>query len=174
MPPELQTERLLLRPRREAEVEAYVAMDSDPEVRRHLPPDFRDNFDADTYRRILPSRMAVDFGKCLGHWSLWLKREPDVFVGTALLIPVEGRGPDVEIGWRLPKRFWGQGYASEAARAVLQHAPDVIGARDLVALIHPDNVGSIGVARKIGFVPAGRREAYGTCFDLYRRAGEKS
>jgi len=174
MPPLLESDRIVLRPRTEADVEAYVAMDSDPEVRRYLPPDFRDQFDAEAYRRILPSRMAVDFDDGLGHWSLWLKKDPAVFLGTTLLIPVEGRGPEIEIGWRLPRRFWRQGFASEAARAVLQHAPDVIGARDLVALIHPDNAGSIGVARKIGFVPAGRREAYGTCFDLYRRAGEKS
>ncbi len=174
MPPLLESDRLFLRPRTVADVEDYVAMDSDPEVRRYLPPDFRDQFDAEAYRRVLPSRMAVDFGKGLGHWSLWLKRDPGIFVGTALLIPVEGLGPDIEIGWRLPRRFWGQGYAGEAARAVLQHGSGVIGGRDLVALIHPDNAGSIGVARKIGFVRAGRRDAYGTCFDLYRPAGEKS
>ena len=174
MPPLLESARLVLRPRSEGDVEAYVTMDSDPEVRRYLPPDFRDNFDAEAYRRVLPARMAVDFGDGLGHWSLWLKEAPGVFVGTALLIPVEGRGTGIEIGWRLPRGYWGQGYASEAARAVLQHAPDAIDMRDLVALIHPHNAGSIGVARKIGFVPAGRREAYGTCFDLYRPAGEKS
>ncbi|MGU9981860.1 GNAT family N-acetyltransferase [Phreatobacter sp. HK31-P] len=174
MPPPLESDRLVLRPRTEADVEDYVAMDSDPEVRRYLPPDFRDQFDAEAYRRVLPSRMAVDFGKGLGHWSLWLKRDPGIFVGTTLLIPVEGLGPDIEIGWRLPRRFWGQGYAGEAARAVLQHWSGVIGGRDLVALIHSDNAGSIGVARKIGFVRAGRRVAYGTCFDLYRPAGEKS
>lgn len=168
MPPLLESARLILRPRQLADVESYVAMDGDPEVRRYLPPDFRDNFDAETYRRILPSRMAVDFGDGLGHWSLWLKQDPAVFAGTALLIPVDGRGPEIEIGWRLPRRLWGKGYAGEAAETVMRHARGVIGERDLVALIHPDNAGSIGVARKIGFARAGQRDAYGTCFDLYR------
>ncbi|MDP3546179.1 MAG: GNAT family N-acetyltransferase [Phreatobacter sp.] len=174
MPPLLESDRLLLRPRTEADVEDYVAMDSDPEVRRYLPPDFRDQFDAEAYRRVLPSRMAVDFGIGLGHWSLWLKEDPGVFVGTALLIPVEGLGPDIEIGWRLPRRFWGQGYAGEAARAVLQHGQAVVGSSGIVALIHPDNAASIGVARKLGFVRSGMRDAYGTCFDLYRPDGENS
>lgn len=174
MPPPLESDRLILRPRTEADVEDYVAMDSDPEVRRYLPPDFRDQFDAEAYRRVLPSRMAVDFGNGLGHWSLWLKEDPGVFVGTALLIPVEGRGPDVEIGWRLPKRFWGHGYAGEAARAVLHHGQAVVGSNGIVALIHPDNAASIGVARKLGFVRSGMRDAYGTCFDLYRPDGENS
>lgn len=174
MTPALETDRLTLLPRREADIDAYVAMDSDPMVRRYLPPDFRDHFEADAYRRVLLARVAVDFGEGLGHWSLWLKDAPEVFVGTVLLIPVEGRGPDVEIGWRLPRTFWGRGYASEAAAAGLRHAGHTVRPEALVALIHPENAGSIGVARKLGFARQGRRDAYGTTFDLYRPDRERS
>ena len=118
--------------------------------------------------------MALDFGNGLGHWTLRLRTDPAGFVGTAMLIPIEGKGPDIEIGWRLPRAFWGQGIASEAARAVHTHARGVVARDELVALIHPDNAGSIGVASKLGFERAGSRDAYGTTFDLYRPAPEKS
>lgn len=168
MVPVLSTDRLVLRPRDLRDVDAFVAMDSDSEVRRYLPPAFRDGFDAEAYRALLPQRMAVDFGQGLGHWSLGLAENPECFVGTALLIPVAGEGPDIEIGWRLPRAFWGLGYASEAAKAVLAHAADVVAPGNPIALIHPDNAASVGVATRLGFAREGPREAYGTTFDLYR------
>lgn len=172
--PVLATERLLLRPRDHRDIDAFVAMDSDRDVRRYLPPAFRDHFEAETYRALLPQRMAMDFGPGLGHWSMVLAEDPDFFIGTALLIPVGGEGRDIEIGWRLRRICWGQGYATEAAKKVLAHAAGLVAPGDLVALIHPDNAASIGVAAKIGFTRAGIREAYGTTFDLYRHGRQAS
>ncbi|MBL8569902.1 MAG: GNAT family N-acetyltransferase [Phreatobacter sp.] len=163
----------MLRPRGVGDIDDVVAMDSDPQVRRFLPPAFRDGFDAAAYRAILPERIATDHGPGLGHWILVARAHPNAFVGTALLIPVEGRGPDVEIGWRLPRTHWGKGFASEAARQIVLHARRT-GLAELVALIHPDNAASIGVARKLGFAPDGSRDAYGTTFRLHRLASRKS
>lgn len=145
-------------------------MDSDIEVRRYLPPAFRDGFDAGAYRAALPDRIAMDHGQGLGHWTLRLKDEARGFVGTALLIPVEGVGPDIEIGWRMPRASWGFGYAGEAARAVMAHAFGTLGLEEIVALIHADNVKSAAVAGRLGLTRAGRRAAYGTEFDLFRLA----
>lgn len=170
MVPELETGRLRLSPRRLPDVDDFVAMDSDDEIRRYLPPAFRDGFDADAYRAALPGRMAADHGPGLGHWTVRLKDEARGFVGTALLIPVEGTGPDIEIGWRLPRAAWGHGYASEAARAVMDHAFGTLGLAGIVALIHEDNVRSAAVAGRLGLIRSGRRAAYGTEFDLYRLA----
>lgn len=171
MVPVLETDRLVLRPRTTGDIDDFVAMDSDPQVRRFLPPAFRDGFDPAAYRAALPERIAMDHGPGLGHWTLVGRAHPDAFVGTALLIPVEGKGPDVEIGWRLPRAHWGKGFASEAARQVVAHARGTVLA-ELVALIHPDNAASIGVAGKLGLAPDGIRDAYGTTFRLYRLALE--
>lgn len=170
MVPHLETERLTLRPRAVSDVDAFVAMDSDDVIRRYLPPAFRDGFDAGAYRAALPERMAIDHGPGLGHWTLRLKDDARSFVGTALLIPVEGAGPDIEIGWRMPRAAWGSGYAGEAARAVLGHAFGTLGLSEVVALIHEDNARSAALAERLGLRRAGRRAAYGTEFDLYRLA----
>lgn len=170
MVPELETARLTLRPRAPSDIEAFVAMDSDDVIRRYLPPKFRDTFHAADYRAALPERMAADHGPGLGHWTLRLKDEAQSFVGTVLLIPVEGTGPDIEIGWRLPQAAWGQGYAREAARAVIDHAFGTLGLAAVVALIHADNVRSAALAERLGLRRVGRRAAYGTTFDLYSLA----
>jgi RimJ/RimL family protein N-acetyltransferase len=168
MVPQLETERLILAPRVLADLEDYVAMDSDREVRQYITPPFRDDFTPELYRANLPARIATDFGPGLGFWTLRLKAPSRDFVGMALLMPVEGTGPEIEIGWRMPKSAWGQGYASEAARAVLSHGRNTLGLAAIVALINPDNARSIAVATRLGFLHAGRRAAYGTEFDLYR------
>jgi RimJ/RimL family protein N-acetyltransferase len=58
--------------------------------------------------------------------------------------------PEVEIGYRLARSAWGQGYATEAARAVRDHAFDILGIQRLISMIDPSNAASIRVAEKIG------------------------
>ena len=64
-------------------------------------------------------------------------------------------GPEIEIGWRLVRAAWGRGYATEAARPVLDHALYSLRLPRVVADIDPTNTGSISVARKLGLIPDG-------------------
>lgn len=173
MVPGLETERLFLVPRVLDDLEDYVAMDSDRDVRALITPQFRDDFTPELYRANLPARIATDFGPGFGFWTLRLRVSRE-FVGMVLLMPVEGKGPEIEMGWRMPKAEWGRGYASEAARRVLAYGRDTLGLPQIVALINPQNVRSIAVATKLGMVRAGERDAYGTSFDLYRTSYESS
>ncbi|SEE14144.1 GNAT family N-acetyltransferase [Streptomyces sp. TLI_105] len=61
--------------------------------------------------------------------------------------------PAVEIGWRLGRQFWGQGYASEAAHAVLEFALQDRGLDRVVAIAHIGNEASVNVIGKLGMVP---------------------
>ncbi|MFB6632218.1 GNAT family N-acetyltransferase [Streptomyces sp. NPDC056362] len=61
--------------------------------------------------------------------------------------------PAVEIGWRLGRPYWGQGYASEAAHAVLEFALQDRGLDRVIAIAHPGNRASENVMRKLGMVP---------------------
>lgn len=60
-----------------------------------------------------------------------------------------------DVGYALLERFWGRGYASEAAAASLAYARDVLGLAVVVAITTPSNLGSIAVLKKIGLRDAG-------------------
>jgi RimJ/RimL family protein N-acetyltransferase len=95
-------------------------------------------------RHVYPSGM--------GYWSIIA---PEGFVGWVLLTPLDLHGPEIEIGWRLVRAAWGRGYATEAARPVVHHALSMLPLPQVIADIDPQNTASIGVARKLGFRPAG-------------------
>lgn len=71
------------------------------------------------------------------------------YCGLFFFPDVDGR-LEIEIGYRLARAAWGQGYATEAARAVRDEAFAALGLRRLIALIDPDHRASIRVAEKIG------------------------
>lgn len=148
---ELRTERLLLRRWRAEDEAPMLAVNRDPEVARHLN------------RPMTEAALAAFHGLMAGHWEEhgfgpWVleSREPGLegtflgFAGVAYpryLAPVAERP---EIGWRLARAAWGRGIATEAARAARDHAFGVLGLPELIAIIHPDNVRSQSVARKLG------------------------
>jgi RimJ/RimL family protein N-acetyltransferase len=143
---ELQTDRLLLRPFREADLDAYAALCADPEITRYLG-DGRTLDREDAWRQ-----MAM----LIGHWALrgfgtWAleERGSGAFVGRAGLHYPEG-WPDREVGWVLGREHWGKGYATEAARAALDHAFDTLGWERAISLIHPENERSVRVAERLG------------------------
>lgn len=73
-----------------------------------------------------------------------------------------------QIGWRLHRFAWGQGVATEAARAVLMRALGPIGLPVVVAMIHPDNRASLHVAEKIGMKQSGITQYRGFPQLIYR------
>jgi RimJ/RimL family protein N-acetyltransferase len=58
--------------------------------------------------------------------------------------------PEVDIGYAFLPRFWSRGYAYEAAAAVMSYAAGALGLRRVLAIVNPDNAGSIKVLEKIG------------------------
>ncbi len=150
--PAFQTARLLVRPRTMDDFDACIAMDRDPAVTRFIPGPWQDPARHEAFVR---QRMAATYPPGLGYWSLFAKDAPDAFLGWVILIPYDGEGPEIEIGWRLARRAWGKGYAAEAARAVADHGFRTVGLERIVADIDPENAASIRVAEKIGMTFAG-------------------
>lgn len=156
MLPSFETERLLLRPRTMDDLEDCYAINSDPDVVRYIDGPWND---PDAHRRFLVSRIEASYPAGLGYWSVVRKSAPHRVLGWVTLVPLDGpnddQAPDIEIGWRFAKPFWGRGLAPEAARALLHHGFETVGLQRIVAIIQRQNLRSIRVAQKLGMKRAG-------------------
>jgi RimJ/RimL family protein N-acetyltransferase len=147
--PTFTTERLTLRPRTLGDLDACLAMDRDPLVTKFIQGPWADPV---AHQAFVEARISHVYPAGMGYWSILASAR---FIGWILLTPLDLHGPDIEIGWRLVRAAWNHGYATEAARPVLDHALHTLGLQRVVADIDPANTGSISVARKLGFVPDG-------------------
>lgn len=145
----IRTERLLLRHWRDADREPFAAMNADPTVREHLQGTLtREASDA-----FVDS--IVDHWDTRG-WGLWALEVPGTqpFIGYVGLWPadyVTGE-PMVEVGWRLARVQWGNGYASEAAREALRFGFEQLALDEIVSFTVPQNVRSTHVMERIGLL----------------------
>ena len=156
--PILRTDRLLLIPLADQHLELEVQLDSDPEVLRYIWGRARRR---DEVLASHAERMALA-GKVdgLGYWVAFRSDgatpEPaHDFVGLMMLPPAHGPDqPDdpavSELGYRLVRRYWRQGLASEASRALLRYAFDTVGQNRVIAQTMAVNRGSRGVMEAIG------------------------
>jgi RimJ/RimL family protein N-acetyltransferase len=146
------TARLILRRPEDSDAEPMMAMDADPEVMRYIatgaviPPD-RDR----ALRAIARRRQEWDeqgFGMCsiivreTGQYAGWVTLAVPAFLPEIL--------PAVEIGYRLRRDHWGQGYATEAAAELLRFGFTGAGLDKIVSIRHIDNVQSKRVQDKLG------------------------
>ena len=168
MPLPLSTERLVIRPYREDDATALHEVFGSPEVMKWTPsPPSKDV--AETAQR-LARTMAFTARQPpgMGLWALQLKK-PAEFLGQVGLFPVEGKGPEVEVAYELAPRVWGHGYATEAARALIDYGFGELGLQRIVALILPDNARSRNVASKCGLALEGPGRFYGLDLVVYAR-----
>jgi len=162
--PPLTTERLLLRQRHEDDIPAILRMDLDPEVMRFLDGP---RTDMAAHEKEVHARIHKDFGPGLGYWSVFARDRPDEFLGYVSLHTMPDY-PEVELGYRLRRAAWRQGFATEAAVACLEHGFNTLGLAEVVAVVDPENHGSLRVIAKLGFRAAGHRHAYRKHLLLYR------
>jgi len=160
----LETARLRLRPRTLDDLDAIVAMDTDPEVRRYLGGPL----DPVAHRTEVRGNIADGTMPDYLRWAIEWKDRPG-FLGQCGIRPCHLPGT-TELTWRLVRTAWRQGVASEAAATMLAHARAERGVGPVVAFIHPDNAGSQGVARKLGLRPAGEIRMHGSRQLVFRHA----
>jgi len=145
MVPTLETERLLLRPLAEGDLDEYAVMMADPAVVEFLGTPPMDRADAWRHLALLlghgvlrgwTSNAVVEkaTGRLLGRCGLW---QPEGW-------------PGLEVGWTFARSSWGQGYATEAAAAWRDWAFTEVEADQLISVVHRDNVRSARVAERIG------------------------
>jgi RimJ/RimL family protein N-acetyltransferase len=146
--PALHTDRLLLRPWRPSDHEPFAKLNADTVVMRHFPaPLARGESDAmaDRIRTLMDER----------GWGLWAVEVPGVapFVGfVGLHVPSAELPffPCVEIGWRLDRAHWGNGYASEAAQRALRFGFTRLMLDEIVSFTAVSNAPSLAVMARLG------------------------
>ena len=161
--PELETGRLRLRQFRGDDLDAYARITSDPETMRYLGKGVA--FDREDALRSL--------GYIDGHWrirgyGLWAVEEKanGELVGRIGLMRPDG-WPGLEVAWLVARERWGEGFATEGARAALAHAFTVLSVRRAISLIAPENAASIHVAEKLGMHLEETRQIAGKIAALY-------
>jgi RimJ/RimL family protein N-acetyltransferase len=164
MQPSFNTDRLHLTPRSLADTNACLAMDMEPEVLRYLGGPVSD---PEAQRARIEARTRGPYEPGFGYWSLRECEPTGAFAGWILLIPLDGVGPEIEIGWRLSTTFWGRGLATEAAKVVLRHGFETQGLSEIIAEIDGANAASIRVAEKLGFSRLGERRAHRQIWQRY-------
>lgn len=145
------TSRLLLRPRQRADLDAQVALDSDPEISIYSDVNAIVRSAASNLRELrkkIKEEIAAGPPAPGGVWVIEWKERPG-FLGLCGLQPF-AMTASVTLYFRVIRSAWGQGIATEAARAVLAHGFASLNFPTITALVHPDNHRSRRVVEKTG------------------------
>lgn len=148
--PTIETERLRLRAWEDRDLDSYAALCADPEVMRYIA-----NGEPQTRERAAEAMVAMDQRWDEHGFSLWcvapLQSDECIgFVGLHIPDFLPEIMPTVEVGWRLARAEWGQGYTTEGARAARDFAFGAAGLDRLVSVAHAENTASHTVMQKLG------------------------
>ncbi len=144
----IETNRLILRRWQESDLNPFIDMNADPTVMRYFPNPLDENGTRSLYNMIQKEFSDYDYGlyateeKSSGHFVgfigfHWAKLNIDFC-------------PSIEIGWRLDKRFWGKGYATEGAKACLDYGFNHLLFDKIISFTATKNLASQSVMQKIG------------------------
>jgi RimJ/RimL family protein N-acetyltransferase len=145
----LQTTRLILRPWEHSDRESAYAIDGDPEVRHYFYPQTMTRAD---------SKKMLDW--IVGHWAehgfgffAVIRKDTGEIIGGCGLSVLDQAlpgNPKIEIGWIFARSAWGNGFAREAAVAVLAYAWTLPGIDEVVAFTTESNLASRKLSERIG------------------------
>lgn len=138
------TQRLNLRETSAQDAEVMFALNSDPEVLRYTGDEpFESIEEAATFLA-----NYQDFKKNkMGRWAVVRKEDETVLGWCGLKLHPDGM---VDLGFRLFKKFWNQGYATEASLGCLKHGFETLKLAEIVGRVVPANVASACVLQKVG------------------------
>ena len=168
----LETPRLRLRPFDPADHAAHATIYADPDVTRFLPggPFLGD---------VAAARSARSLAHFAAHWAqhgwgVWavVDKATEAVIGQCGLNHLPD-GSDVELLYALARGSWGQGLATEAGRAALDHGFDTVGLPRIVAVTRPEHRASRRVMEHLGMAHEGDRELFGMRVACYAVTGDR-
>ena len=164
-PPELSTERLLLRMHHDGDIDALYALFTDPKTMRYWgAPPWTDPAQADA----MLARGAAAFAAQEAIRFAVVLREGGAMVGSCTLFGHDAQNRRAEVGYILASEAWGKGLMTEALSALLDWAFGPLGLHRVEADVDPRNVPSVAILERLGFA----REGF--LRERWRVAGEVS
>lgn len=158
----LETDRLKLRPFESGDTGLLYGLHSDVQVMRYVGNGVQ------TQEKVLQC-----FNRCQEHqaqygFSMWavFEKTTQAFVGRAGLIHLD-QTSDIEVGYVLHRDFWGKGYATELANALVSWGFSALGLDKITAIAVPENTASRHVMEKIGMRYVRDDVFYGTAVAYY-------
>lgn len=155
MLPVLESERLLLKPRTEADLDFIAALNADPQVMRYITAVGAPAMG----REGVAARSFLHVERGLGYWTVFTRTDESEPLGYVGLIP-DGDDPEqAQISYRFAARHWGQGFAREAVARLLRYGFEALGLPEALIVTHPQNAASLQLATRLGFEPDTTRHA---------------
>ncbi|MFD1551917.1 N-acetyltransferase [Putridiphycobacter roseus] len=142
------SERLGFRNWRKEDVAKMIALNNDPEVMRYFPAKITPE-----QTKVFIEKMKTEYDQNRYCYFAVDVLEYDSFIGFIGLLNQDYAAsftPCVDIGWRLDKKYWNFGYATEGAKACLRYAFETIKIKEIIATAPQINTESIRVMQKIG------------------------
>lgn len=159
----LETGRLILRKFRPEDEDAMARMYSDIDVMRYIGTGV--TIGKEQVKKSV--NHWIEYEKKFG-FSNWVvtEKDNDIMIGKCGFNWIPDNS-DIEISYLFDKRYWGKGYATEVAGAVLKHGFETIGLNRVVGFVYPQNKQSIKVLKKIGLVYEKDVVFWGITFHLF-------
>jgi ribosomal-protein-alanine N-acetyltransferase len=155
--PQIETDRLLLRKMVETDVTALFAILSDPEVIKFTPRQPHQSIE-DT-RALLHRWIALYEQNEVSRWGI-VHKNHQVVIGVCGFVNWNKINQRGEIAYILARKYWRQGYTTEAIQEVIKFGFGVMGLNRIEALCEPENRGSIRVLEKVNMQYEGRLREY--------------
>lgn len=153
----IETSHLLLRPFTQADLNDLATLNGDTEVMQYISAPLSQEQVAGIIEWFIAEWHRLGYG-----WFALFEKATETFVGQCGLQCLEGRPDtdDVELAFVISRVFWGRGYATEAAQAVLTFGFEEVNLERIVAVTMPENTPSQRVLNKLGFHYEGNRQLY--------------
>lgn len=145
----IETERFILRPFLETDVQDIFELDSDLDVHRYLGYPTKSMEEAQATVAYVQNQYKKDG---LGRWAV-IDKKTNEFIGWSGLKyerEVRDNMDYYDLGYRLKKKYWGKGIATETALASLKYGFETLNLNEIFAGAHVDNIGSNKVLQKVG------------------------
>ena len=146
MLPVLESERLLLKPRTEPDLDFIAALNADPEVMRYIAA----VGDPAMGREGVAARSFVHVGRGLGYWTVFARTDESEALGYVGLIPDGDDAEQAQISYRFSARHWGRGFAREAVERLIRYGFETVSVPDILIQTHPQNTASLRLAMRLG------------------------